>query len=79
MILVGHGGASARRVLAATMAVANSTAMWEAGELSQGEYVKAVMVGNGIFEGRVGVNEGLRLMMALWMGGANGPGRAVQD
>lgn len=63
----GVGGTE--RALAATVAIATSTAMWESGELSQARYVDAVMLGNGIAAGTVPVIEGLAGMMRLWMNG----------
>ena len=62
-------GNGTQRALAATVAVATSTAMWEKGELSQAEYVNAVMLGNYIATGSVPVIEGLAGMMRLWMDG----------
>lgn len=56
-----------QRVLAATTAMATSTALWDAGELSQQQYVDAVMLGNGISSGLVPVVDGLRALMGLWM------------
>ena len=55
------------RVLAATVGLSASTALWEAGELSAGQYVDAVMLGNGINSGTVPVMEGLVGLMRLWM------------
>jgi len=67
-----NGEPGTQRVLAATVAVATSTAMWESGELSQVQYVDAVVLGNGIYDGSVPVREGLAGMMHLWMMGPLG-------
>lgn len=58
-----------RGVVAGVVAVANSTAMFESGELTEKEYVSALVVGNALVEGHVTVEEGLRVLMGLWMNG----------
>ena len=65
---LGRGDGGTRRVLAATVGVATSTAMRDAGQLSDEQYIGAVMVGNGINSGAVPVLVGLQLLMGLWMG-----------
>lgn len=64
-----EGGAGTRRMLAATVAISTSTAMWEQGELTQAQYIDAVMVAQGIAGGTWPVLEGLRVLMGLWMVG----------
>lgn len=67
MIKPDEHGVGTQRVLAATVAVAMGTVMWESGELSQARYVDAVMLGNGIAGGTVPVMEGLAGLMRLLM------------
>ena len=67
MIQVGDGSVGMRRAVAATMAVGTGTAMWEAGELTLGEYVQVTQLGHRIYEGGVGVTEGMHELMSLLM------------
>ena len=61
-----------RRAMAATMAVGTGTAMWEAGELSLGQYVAVTQLSNRIYVGHVDVVEGMRQLMGLLMRDADG-------
>lgn len=56
-----------RQALAATVAVATSTVMWQSGELSLAQYASAMVLANGLSDGTVELSMGLRLLMGLWM------------
>lgn len=68
MLANGDGGGGNRRAVAATVAVATSTAMFEAGEMGAREYAEALVLSSAMFDGSLPLVEGWRVMMGLWMG-----------